>query len=127
MNGGREKCDAEAKARKSRNHPQVTRWQAGFPMAPAVLQLISARLSIPLSAVGIMGPTQHHVSSPSQARAMISNISHAALITCKVMILPRKAAPTINTTAQKGKALRCALRMSLCEVAPGAQQFLDWL
>lgn len=127
MNDGRDKCDAEAKERKIRKHPQVTRWQAGFLMAAAVLQLISARLSIPVSAVGIMGPTQHHVSSPSQARNMISNISHAALITCKVMILLRKTAPTINTTAQKGKALRCALRISFFEVALGGQHFLDWL
>lgn len=97
MNEGREKCDAEAK--EIRKHPKVTRWQARHPMAAVVLQLISARLSIPVSAVGIMGPTQHHVSSPSQARDMIPTISHTALITCKVMILPSKAAPTVNTTA----------------------------
>ena len=84
-----------------------------LPTVAVAPQLISARLSIPVSAVGIMGPTQRHVSSPSQARDMISTISHAVLITCKVMILPRQAAATINTTAQKGKALRCALCMSL--------------
>lgn len=51
-----------------------------------VLKLIFARLSIPVSAVGIMGPARHHVSSPSQPTDGISTISHTALITCKEMI-----------------------------------------
>ena len=81
MNGGRDKCNTEAKGNKTRKHPKVTRGQAGLLMAAAALRFISATLSIPVSAVGIMGPTRPHVSSPSQARDMISTISHAALIT----------------------------------------------
>lgn len=55
-----------------------------------------------------MGPTQRHVSSPSQARDRISTISHTALITRKATILPRRAAQAVNTSTSEGKALRCA-------------------
>lgn len=86
---------------KSENPPNVVgsgRWADSCLLTAAVVpELIFARLSIPVSAVGIMGPTQHHVSSPSQPRDRISTISHTALITCKEMILLRKAAQTINT------------------------------
>lgn len=86
---------------KSKNTPEVVgsgRWADGcLPTAAVAPELIFARLSIPVSAGGIMGPAQHHVSSPSQPRDGISTISHTALITCKEMILLRKAAQTINT------------------------------
>lgn len=81
MNGREREMRSEAEESKTRKHPKVTRWQAGLLMAAAALQLVSARLSIPVRAVGITGPTQHHVSSPSQARDTISTIAHAALIT----------------------------------------------
>lgn len=87
------------------------RWAACCPLAAAaaavVPELIFARLSIPGSAVGIMGPTQHHVNAPSQPRDRISTISHTALITGKEMILLSKAAQTINTFTSKGRAVRC--------------------
>lgn len=89
--------------RKSENTPKMVgsgRWADCCLLTAAVVpKLIFAKLSIPVSAIGIMGPTQHHVSSTSRPRDGISTISDTALITCKEMILLRKAAQTINTFA----------------------------
>ena len=75
---------------KSENPLKVVgsgRWTDCYLLtAAAVPELIFARIRIPVSAVGIIGPTQHHVSSPTQAKDEISTISHTPLISCKEMI-----------------------------------------